>query len=511
MSAAEWNAGYVTDIPYTYGYHQQLNPVIARFFLAVSRVRMPQLLNACELGFGQGLSLNFHAAAMPGTRWWGSDFHPGQAAFARETAAIAGTGAMLSDESFEEFCARDDLPGMDFIALHGVWSWINDENRAVIVDFIRRKLNPGGLVYIGYNTHPGWSALVPLREMLLQHTNVMSAPGQNIAARIDAALAFASRLLQAQPRYALKNPEVEAKLKSMLPLDRHYLAHEFFNRDWTPMSFAQMAPVLQSAKLDFVCTSNFYELVEAVFLKQEQAALLKEIEDMVFRQSVKDLITNEQFRKDYWVRGVRHLDSREHRETLDAQRVVLLARPEKIELVLPGTDVKLSEGVYRPLIEALGDNKPRTIQEVVAGLQTRGVNAAQVLQALIMLSGMGHVAPAQSETAVDAARAGTERINRHLMNAARSNGDVQYLASPVTAGGVAIPRFHMAMLHARAQGASSPDAWANSVWKDMQALNQRITREGKQLISPEDNLADLRRDAAQLEERLPVLQGLGVA
>jgi len=68
-----------------------------------------------------------------------------------------GADIHLSDQSFAEFCGRTDLPDFDYIALHGLWSWINDDNRAVIVDFIRRKVKVGGVVYISHNTLPGWA------------------------------------------------------------------------------------------------------------------------------------------------------------------------------------------------------------------------------------------------------------------------------------------------------------------------------------------------------------------
>jgi len=35
-----------------------------------------------------------------------------------------------------------DLPDFDFIGMHGIWSWISEEDRALIVEFIRRKLKP---------------------------------------------------------------------------------------------------------------------------------------------------------------------------------------------------------------------------------------------------------------------------------------------------------------------------------------------------------------------------------
>lgn len=77
----------------------------------------------------------------------GTDFNPSQAAFAPEIASVTGADARLFDESFAEFCARDDLQEFDFIGLHGIWSWVSDVNRGVIVDFVRRKLKVGGVVH----------------------------------------------------------------------------------------------------------------------------------------------------------------------------------------------------------------------------------------------------------------------------------------------------------------------------------------------------------------------------
>ena len=42
-----------------------------------------------------------------------------------------------------------------------IWSWVSEENQRVIVDFVRRKLKVGGLLYISYNCQPGFAAMVP--------------------------------------------------------------------------------------------------------------------------------------------------------------------------------------------------------------------------------------------------------------------------------------------------------------------------------------------------------------
>ncbi|HEY2357618.1 MAG TPA: methyltransferase domain-containing protein, partial [Phenylobacterium sp.] len=150
----DWTSGYVADVNYSFGYFPELNPLRARMILLNSGLAPPALSAACELGFGQGVSVNVHAAAS-GLPWWGTDFNPSHAAGAQQLAAASGAQASLYDQAFADFCHRPDLPDFDSIGVHGVWSWISDENRAAIVDFIGRKLRPGGVAYFSYNTLPG--------------------------------------------------------------------------------------------------------------------------------------------------------------------------------------------------------------------------------------------------------------------------------------------------------------------------------------------------------------------
>ena len=151
---SDWNAGYVTEIGYPYGYFPELCPLRSELAFLNKGIRLPEIKTACELGFGQGLSTNIHAAGTQ-VEWHGTDFNPAQAGFAQELAEASGSKADLRDEAFDEFCNRKDLPDFDFIGLHGIWSWVSEENRQLLVDFIRRKLKVGGIVYVSYNSLPG--------------------------------------------------------------------------------------------------------------------------------------------------------------------------------------------------------------------------------------------------------------------------------------------------------------------------------------------------------------------
>ena len=227
---SDWTAGYVADIGYTFGYYAELNPLRVKLAFLNAGLHFPEVGVACELGFGQGVSANIHAAASV-TAWYGTDFNPAQASFAQELSEVSGANAKLYDESFADFANRDDLPDFDYIGLHGIWSWISDENRGVIVDFIRRKLKVGGVLYISYNTQPGWAAMVPMRDLLTEHSDVMGRSGMGIVYRIDEALVYVDKLIATNPAYLRANPQIIERINKIKEQNRNYIAHEYFNKD----------------------------------------------------------------------------------------------------------------------------------------------------------------------------------------------------------------------------------------------------------------------------------------
>lgn len=509
----DWTAGYVADIGYTYGYYTELNPLRVRLAFLNNGLASPSLNTACELGFGQGLSANIHAAAS-GTQWFGTDFNPAQAGLAQELAAASGAKARLFDEAFAEFCTRSDLPDFDTIGLHGIWSWISDANRAVIVDFLRRKLKVGGVVYISYNTLPGWAAFAPMRHLMTEHAEVLGSEGRGIVSRIDGALDFAEKLLATNPTFLRANPLVGERLQKMKAHTRHYLAHEYFNRDWHPMHFATMAQWLEPAKLQYACSANYLDHVDALNLTTEQQAFLAEVPDPMFRQSVRDFMVNQQFRKDYWVKGARKLSVLEQAEALRAQRIILAAHRPDVPLKVSGSlgEVSLREDIYAPILDLVADHQPRSLAEIEVALRPKGLNFQQITQACMILMGAGHVAPAQSRQEAAAAGKTSKSINAFMLDKARGSNDMNYLASPVTGGGLNVGRFQQLFLKAIQLGLRTPSEWATHCWEVLAAQGQRLMKDGKAMETPAENIAELTEQAeAFAAKQLPALRALGVA
>lgn len=508
----DWTEGYVSEIGYTHGYYAELNPLRMKLAFINAGLAFPEVGTACELGFGQGVSANIHAAASV-TQWSGTDFNPAQASFAQELARHSGVTAQWFDQAFDEFTRRVDLPDFDFICLHGIWSWISDANRTVIVDFINRKLKVGGVVYVSYNTLPGWAAYAPLRQLMAEHAETFGARGMGISSIVDDAIAFAEILMATQPKFAKANTGVLARLEAIKGASRHYLAHEYFNRDWHPMYFATMNNLMGQAKLQFACSANYLDSVDPINLTPDQLALLGEIPDIEFRESMRDFMVNQEFRKDYWVKGRRSVSMVAQQELLNEQLILLVSHRPDIKLEVTGAlgQAELFEGVYGPILDQLSDHQSISIAQLAQKVNPAGVTFVQVAQAVWILIGAGHVVAVHPPELARQVSSQSDKLNAALMTISKGAGDVRYLSSPVSGGGHLLKRIHRLFLLSFKRGSKKPADWAQFAWGVLSAQEERLLKDEKTLVTAQENIAELTREAEEFNlKQLPVMKALQI-
>lgn len=508
----DWSAGYVVETGYTYHTYPELNPVRAAFPLLLKGLRPPKIETACELGFGQGCSAAVHAATQADVDWWGCDFAPAQAVFARDLVAASGARAHFTDDAFDEFAERPGMPDFDFVALHGVWSWVNDEARAKIVSFLRRKLKPGGLVYISYNTQPGWAMAAPLRHLMKRHADTLGSPGLGPVANLDAALSTMQRFFAQDPVYSRINPGVIDRLEGLIKQDRAYLVHEYMNRDWHPMWFADVEAKLSTAKLSFASSAYMSDLVEALNVSPGMAGFLNELPDPSLRETFRDFAVQAQFRRDYWLRGLSPLALADQRRALRDQRVVMM-RPAGQPLDMArGTfaEVALGGPLYEAILDVLADGQPRPIGELEA-VAPEGTAFLQLTTALTLLMAQGVIAPARDAEAA-ARGAGTARaLNLELARRAAEATNLGVLASPVTGGAITVQRFHQLFWLARERDGGGPTDWAAFAARTLADQGQALVSGGAAL-PPDAAKAALEAQAVAFADTvLPCWRGLGMA
>jgi SAM-dependent methyltransferase len=503
-----WTSGYVADLGYTHGFYRELTPELIRFVALSTGIQTGASLTYCELGCGQGFSANVIAASNPHIQVYATDFNPAQIAGARALASEAGTSNVhFFDHAFEQFGDEPSLPAQfDVIALHGIYSWISAENRQHIVEFVRRRLKVGGLLYISYNTLPGWAAAMPLRRLMVDHagSNGPSAP------RIEAAIGFIDKVQAAQAAYFAQNPTVAPRFEKLKGMSRNYLAHEYFNRDWTPFYFADVAAELGEAKLTYVGSAHLIDHIDAVNLSDEQQKLLAEIPDPVRREGLRDYIVNQQFRRDVFVKGALPHTVISSREAWLDTRFALSTLRSEVPLMVAGAlgEATLQPEVYNPILDAFASGAV-TVRQLVSDQKLADLGWAKLMQALAVLVGSGHLQPALPAKDEGKRRERTRAFNMAVCERAKASADLAFLASPVTGGGVSIDRFGQLFLLARAQKHSDP---ATFIWDILNAQGQRLMKDGNAIESPEENVAELRSRLSEFEQkRLPVLQQLGIA
>ena len=507
-----WNEGYFTESTYTYGYYRELSPVFMRWCLLLKGIVAPEITAEschCELGFGQGVSANIHAAATPG-KFFGTDFNPSHAAQAKELVEASGADAKFFEDSFEEFSKRKDLPSFDSIGLHGIWSWISAENRRHIVEIARQHLKSGGMFYNSYNCLPGWAPASPLRELLAMYDRYSGKSGA-AKGRVESALKFVEEMLAAKPAYLSLAPNFAKTFELLKKHNPDYLAHEYLNLDWDLMYFADAAEFLQEAKLDFATTAVPLDNVEKLNLSAQAMEFLRKIDNPLVKEQARDYFVNQQFRKDIFVRGIRRITPAERLDKILEMRYVLLTPAANVPLKFLTTigEVTLSEGIYRPVLEFLQEDnfRPKNFVEYLKRNPLK--DARGLLEVIIILVNSNHVLPCQSEAAVKLVKKSCERLNEHICERSKFEDAINFLASPLTGTGINVNRFHQIFFSQYKNGDKTAEKLAAAAWKILSQQGQKLISGGKTLESPEENLKYIENLATNfLTKNLPIFKAL---
>ncbi|MEO6339013.1 MAG: methyltransferase regulatory domain-containing protein, partial [Caulobacteraceae bacterium] len=270
-----------------------------------------------------------------------------------------------------------------------------------------------------------------------------------------------------------------------------------------------VAAEFAEAKLSYLASASLLEHIDIINLSEPQRQLLAGIDDLTVREMVRDFITAQQFRRDIFVKGGSQLSPLEGPAVWRAQRFALSTLRADVPMKVSGLqgEATLQPDIYKPILDAL-EAGPRTLEELLALPATGALGGPSLQQALSVLIGANHAQPCLN-AAGDTKRAkGARAFNTALMNRAKDRGDLVFLASPVTGGGLLVPRFDQLFLFARRQKQPNPPQF---VWEVMSLQGQKLIRDGKTLETAEENLAQLRIEyEAFVAKRLSVLTQLGI-
>lgn len=512
----DWHEGYVSDIDYVTEFFPEQSPSLLSFACILNGCEPPALdrrFTYFELGSGQGVTANILAAANPQGQFYAADFNPAHIAASRGLAEAAGLENMtFLESSFADLAdGLVELPALDFIPLHGVYSWVNAENRRHIIRFIDRYLKPGGLAYVSYNAMPGWTTTLPFQRLVLEHATLY--PGGKHQ-QIEKMRALMRGLIDSKAAYFSTNTSVNLRNYIDEAMDgdagrSRYIAHEYMNHGWEPLYHVDVARAAEDAKLDYVGSAGLSWAFPDLYLTPRQRGFLDDIHDDGLRETVKDYMKNTCFRKDVYVRGARRMSPERQAQWLGRTGLALTVLRENVTLKMPFPvrQHQADEVVYGAVLDALAAG-PKTLPELALLPALGGKSLADIARMAALLIETGQAAIFfQTSAGQD------PRPARNLNNAiAELDAGYRVFASPLLGSGVTAPLFQRlvhASLTAPASTAATSMEIADQVLRHVEAQHQPLMLDERELVSPEDRQREVRETVkAILTRRRPFWQQL---
>lgn len=309
--------GYTTDVDYPAFFYKEMTPVWLAAMAGLLGFAAPpvaQPFRYCELGCGQGTNLLVAAACHPQAQFVGVDANARHLRIARDAARAAGLANLAFVQSgFTAFAERRCAP-FDFIATHGVWSWIAPRHRAGLLACVQAQLAPGGLFYLHYMCHPGSTDLLALQQVLNQFAP--HVPGDS-ARQLQTGLRLLRQL--AERGMFVDRPRVLQHLQVLQTKDAAHLAHEFLTDHWQPQHAVDVHREVGALGLHYLGSADaFNNLDISLSIPARLQDVVRQTRIPALAETLKDMARMSHQRMDLFQRAASPLGAQAHAAALDA-------------------------------------------------------------------------------------------------------------------------------------------------------------------------------------------------
>lgn len=309
--------GYTTDVNYPAFFYKEMQPVWLSCVAGLLGLAAPDVARPfryCELGCGMGINLLVAAACHPDAHFVGVDANERHVRIARDAAQAAGLQNIeFFHGGFTEFAASQPLP-FDFMATHGVWSWVAPQHQAALLACVNASLQPGGLFYLHYMCHPGSTDLLALQHVL--NLFAPHVPGTS-AQQVQMGLKLLRQL--AERGMFVDRPGVLKHLDSLQGKDPQHLAHEFLTDHWQPQHSVDVHQQISALGLGYLGSADvFNNLDVALSIPGQLQGVVQQTRIPALAETLKDMARNSHQRMDLFQRQPQPLSPDAYRTHLGA-------------------------------------------------------------------------------------------------------------------------------------------------------------------------------------------------
>ena len=216
----------------------------------------PKTARVLELGATYGGNIISQALFNPDATFVGIELSQEQVEKGNEVIANAGlTNVSLIQSDIASI--GSEIGTFDYIIAHGVYSWVDDGVKDVLLRLIDEHLAEDGIAYISYNTYPGWHTMDEVRQLMM-FSNRDKAQfnhkekvlhGKTVGSIVGSQILKYDNLKE-------RNSKFLGALRSVMQKDEYYVGHDHLEPNNDPVYFYQFNDHLEAHNLAYLCDAD---------------------------------------------------------------------------------------------------------------------------------------------------------------------------------------------------------------------------------------------------------------
>ena len=251
-----------------------------------------------EIGSSYGANLISQALFYPQATFTGIEIAPTQVSVGKTYIDQLGiTNLDLLEGDVNE--SHDHLGTYDYIIAHGFYSWVDEETKDNFLCLCKEHLAENGILYMSYNTYPGWHKMDSVRA-LLEFAN-KDIDTLNHREKVRHGKTVASKLGALMLEYdTVKNQQASflQSLRQTLQKQDCYVGHDHLEPVNTPVYFHQCMDHMAEHGFTYLCDCDLNLSFPTVYdetLRTQLQVLAPH--DPLAREQYIDFMLNTAFRK----------------------------------------------------------------------------------------------------------------------------------------------------------------------------------------------------------------------
>ena len=251
-----------------------------------------------EIGSSYGGNLISQALFYPQATFTGIEIAPTQVSVGKTYIdQLSITNLELLEGDVNE--SHHHLGTYDYIIAHGFYSWVDDETKDNFLRLCKEHLAENGILYMSYNTYPGWHKMDSVRALLefankdidtLNHREKVRH-GKTVASKLGALM------LEYDTVKAQQGPFLQS-LRQTLQKQDCYVGHDHLEPVNTPVYFHQCMDHMAEHGFTYLCDCDLNLSFPDVY-DETLRTKLQELapHDPLAREQYIDFMLNTAFRK----------------------------------------------------------------------------------------------------------------------------------------------------------------------------------------------------------------------